>query len=155
MPFLDHEVVECAAAIPAEFKTPHGGKYVIKEAARHLLPAEMIDRPKGSFPVPALVYLRGPYSSMARDGGDLARGARARAVQAGLRRASCSPRPKQHITPLKGSELWQIALLEIWLQTHVGQVMTQRRMTACTADKPDRDARLREPHARARSVARA
>lgn len=29
--------------------------------------------------------------------------------------------PEQHITPLKGSELWQIALLELWLQTHLGQ----------------------------------
>jgi asparagine synthase (glutamine-hydrolysing) len=27
--------------------------------------------------------------------------------------------PERHITPLKGSELWQIALLELWLQQHV------------------------------------
>jgi asparagine synthase (glutamine-hydrolysing) len=26
--------------------------------------------------------------------------------------------PKAHITPLRGSELWQVALLEMWLQTH-------------------------------------
>jgi asparagine synthase (glutamine-hydrolysing) len=26
--------------------------------------------------------------------------------------------PKKHITPLRGSELWQIALLEMWLQNH-------------------------------------
>jgi asparagine synthase (glutamine-hydrolysing) len=25
--------------------------------------------------------------------------------------------PKEHITPLRGSELWQVALLEMWLQT--------------------------------------
>lgn len=24
----------------------------------------------------------------------------------------------EHITPLRGSKLWQIALLELWLQTH-------------------------------------
>jgi asparagine synthase (glutamine-hydrolysing) len=29
--------------------------------------------------------------------------------------------PERHTTPLKGSELWQIALLELWLQTHLGQ----------------------------------
>lgn len=26
--------------------------------------------------------------------------------------------PKAHITPLRGSKLWQIALLERWLQQH-------------------------------------
>jgi asparagine synthase (glutamine-hydrolysing) len=26
--------------------------------------------------------------------------------------------PTAHITPLRGSELWQVALLEMWLQTH-------------------------------------
>jgi asparagine synthase (glutamine-hydrolysing) len=26
--------------------------------------------------------------------------------------------PKAHITPLRGSELWQCALLELWLQAH-------------------------------------
>ena len=117
VPFLDHEVVECAAAIPAEFKTPNGGKYVIKQAARHLLPAEIIDRPKGSFPVPALVYLRGPHLELTREA-VTSRGARAWVVSSEyveqLLRA-----PEQHITPLKGSELWQIALLELWLQTHV------------------------------------
>ncbi len=26
--------------------------------------------------------------------------------------------PEAHITPLQGSKLWQVALLEFWLQTH-------------------------------------
>jgi asparagine synthase (glutamine-hydrolysing) len=26
--------------------------------------------------------------------------------------------PASHITPLRGSELWQVALLEMWLQAH-------------------------------------
>jgi asparagine synthase (glutamine-hydrolysing) len=26
--------------------------------------------------------------------------------------------PAEHITPLRGSELWQVGLLEMWLQTH-------------------------------------
>lgn len=120
VPFLDHEVVECAAMIPSEYKTPNGGKYVIKEAARQILPAEIIDRPKGSFPVPALVYLRGPYLEMAR-AAVTSRAARER----GLFKQSYVDRlladPERHITPLKGSELWQIALLELWLQTHLGQ----------------------------------
>src|SRR6185436_16643961 len=34
VPFLDHELVELAARIPAELKVRDGGKYVLKEAAR-------------------------------------------------------------------------------------------------------------------------
>ena len=26
--------------------------------------------------------------------------------------------PKEHITPLRGSKLWQVALLEYWFQQH-------------------------------------
>ncbi len=26
--------------------------------------------------------------------------------------------PSDHITPLQGSELWQVGLLELWLQSH-------------------------------------
>jgi asparagine synthase (glutamine-hydrolysing) len=120
VPFLDHELVECAAAVPAELKAPNGGKYVLKEAARSVLPAAVIDRPKGSFPVPALVYLRGPYLELTR-AAVTSRAARER----GLFRPEYVERllaaPERHITPLKGSELWQIALLELWLQQHVDQ----------------------------------
>jgi asparagine synthase (glutamine-hydrolysing) len=29
--------------------------------------------------------------------------------------------PEQYMTPLQGSKLWHLALLEKWLQTHVDQ----------------------------------
>ncbi|GAA2900163.1 hypothetical protein GCM10020220_106980 [Nonomuraea rubra] len=58
-PFLDHELVELAAACPAELKLAHGGKGVLKDAARRLLPAEVVDRPKGYFPVPAVRHVDG------------------------------------------------------------------------------------------------
>src|SRR3954464_6322270 len=53
-PFLDHELVELAARVPPELKLAHGGKGVLKEAARGLLDDDVIFRPKGYFPVPAL-----------------------------------------------------------------------------------------------------
>ncbi len=62
VPFLDHEVVEFAATVPPELKIADGGKYILKEASRRVIPAEVIDRPKGYFPVPALKYLRGAVS---------------------------------------------------------------------------------------------
>jgi asparagine synthase (glutamine-hydrolysing) len=119
VPFLDHELVECAAAIPAEFKVPHGGKHVLKEAARSFLPNAVIDRPKGSFPVPALVYLRGPYYEMTRDV-VTSRAARERGLFKPAYVEKLLAAPDAHITPLTGARLWQIALLEMWLQKHVG-----------------------------------
>ncbi|CAA9378177.1 MAG: Asparagine synthetase [glutamine-hydrolyzing], partial [uncultured Phycisphaerae bacterium] len=39
VPFLDHELVELAARVPAEMKVKGGGKHVLKEAARRVIPA--------------------------------------------------------------------------------------------------------------------
>lgn len=117
VPFLDHEVVELGGSIPAELKVGGDGKYVLKEAARKVIPAAVIDRPKGYFPVPALKYLRGPYLELVR-GAVSGRRLRERgwfrpgAVEALLEE------PDRHLTPLRGSKLWQIALLELWLQAH-------------------------------------
>ena len=117
VPFLDHELVELAARIPAEFKTAAGGKGVVKEAARAVIPSEVIDRPKGYFPVPALKYLEGDYLGFVQDA--LAQPA---ARQRGLFQeeylSTLMADPKRHITPLRGSKVWQIALLELWFQQH-------------------------------------
>ncbi len=116
VPFLDHELVELAGRIPARHKLAHGGKGVLKEAARKVIPAEVIDRPKGYFPVPALKYLDGPYLEMARDALN-APAARERGLFRREYLDSLFAAPADHITPLRGSELWQVALLEMWLQT--------------------------------------
>ncbi|WP_194721925.1 N-acetylglutaminylglutamine amidotransferase [Noviherbaspirillum malthae] len=116
VPFLDHELVELAARIPARHKVAEGGKYVLKEAARAVIPAAVIDRPKGYFPVPALKYLRGDFLTFVRDTLD-SKAARERGL---FRRdvvESMLEAPDSHITPLRGSKVWQIALLESWLQT--------------------------------------
>jgi asparagine synthase (glutamine-hydrolysing) len=117
VPFLDHELVELAATCPPNLKTAHDGKGVLKQAARRVIPSEVIDRPKGYFPVPALTHLEGPYLDMVRDAlyAPVAkeRGLfRSEAVDALL------ADPNGKLTPLRGNELWQIALLELWLQRH-------------------------------------
>ena len=117
VPFLDHELVELAARIPGEHKLADGGKGVLKDLARHIVPKEIVDRPKGYFPVPGLKYLEGQTLEMVRD----ALGSQ-KARERGLFRPEYLDRlfenPAEHITPLRGSELWQCALLEVWLQTH-------------------------------------
>jgi asparagine synthase (glutamine-hydrolysing) len=116
-PFLDHELVELAAACPPELKLASGGKGVLKEAARRVLPAEVIDRPKGYFPVPALSTLEGATLEMVSA---LMHGAQARAR--GIFRAEhvdmLLAAPNEHLTTLEGSKLWQLALLELWLDKH-------------------------------------
>jgi len=121
VPFLDHELVELAASCPPELKVAHGGKGVLKEAARTVVPDAVIDRPKGYFPVPALKHLQGPYldlvrealtSSRARDRGLFRRPH----VDRLLDDAAAGGEPE--LTPLRGSKLWQLALLELWLQRH-------------------------------------
>jgi len=118
VPFLDHEVVEFAATIPAEMKIASGGKHILKEAARRIIPAEVIDRPKGYFPVPALKYLRGQFYEMAKDAVTNSMATRRNLFQSKMVK-SLLRSPEEHITPLRGSKLWQIALLELWLQEHV------------------------------------
>jgi asparagine synthase (glutamine-hydrolysing) len=117
VPFLDHELAELAARIPPEHKLAHGGKGVLKEAARLVVPSEVIDRKKGYFPVPALKYIEGPYLDMVRDALN-SQGARERSLFSRPYLDQLFANPKEHITPLRGSELWQVALLEMWLQTH-------------------------------------
>lgn len=115
VPFLDHELVELAAKIPAAFKVKDGGKYVLKEVGRRMIPHEVIDRPKGYFPVPALKYLEGDYLTMARN--ILSQPtARSRGIFNSDYVEQLFKAPKDHLTPLRGSKLWQITLLEYWLQ---------------------------------------
>ncbi len=115
VPFLDHELVELAGRIPAEFKLAQEGKGVLKEAARQVIPSAVIDRPKGYFPVPALKYIQGDYLDMVRDTlSSQAAQERGLFNQAYLDKLYADP--TKYITPLRGSELWQVALLEMWLQ---------------------------------------
>ncbi len=121
VPFLDHELVETAMQMPPELKLGDGGKYILKKIARGLLPDTVIDRPKGYFPMPALKYVRGNFLDMMRDA---------------LNSSACKQRglfsrgyvdlllsePDQHHTRLQGSKLWHLALLEMWLQTHVDPI---------------------------------
>ena len=117
VPFLDHETVELAARVPAELKVKGGGKYILKEAARKVIPAEVIDRPKGYFPVPALKHIRGPYHDFVRDILDQP-AARQRGIFNRDYIDHLLDDPDGTLTPKGHSKLWQVSLLEYWFQTH-------------------------------------
>jgi asparagine synthase (glutamine-hydrolysing) len=117
VPFLDHDLVELAAACPPELKLAHGGKGVLKDAARRLLPADVVDRRKGYFPVPALIQVEGAFLDLVR-GALCSPTARARGL---FRRSYVDRLLENHNderTPLGSNKLWQLGLLELWLQAH-------------------------------------
>ena len=119
VPFLDHDLVELAAACPPEFKLAEGGKGVLKRIGRRIIPPEVIDRPKGYFPVPAITHLEGKVLDLVRD---------ALSSDAARSRDLFRPEyvrhllddPNGELTPLRGNKLWQLGLLELWLQTNGG-----------------------------------
>ncbi|MBU2513726.1 N-acetylglutaminylglutamine amidotransferase [bacterium] len=117
VPFLDHELVELAAQIPSKFKLAHDGKGILKTLARKYVPAEVIDRPKGYFPIPALKYLSGSILDYVKDH-LTSQKARERGLYNPSYVENLLASPETGLTNLGGSKLWQLGLLEIWLQNH-------------------------------------
>ena len=61
VPFLDHELVEFALAIPLSLKIKGlVGKHILKAATKDLLPSSIIYRKKMGFPTPWRAWLNGP-----------------------------------------------------------------------------------------------
>jgi asparagine synthase (glutamine-hydrolysing) len=118
VPFLDQDLVELAARMPAEYKLPSGGKHVLKQISRGLLPDKIIDRSKAYFPMPALKFVRGEFLEFMRN---------ILLNDAAKRRALYNPAyvekllkdPESYLTRLQGSKLWHLAALELWLQQNI------------------------------------
>jgi asparagine synthase (glutamine-hydrolysing) len=115
VPFLDHELVELAAACPPGLKLAADGKGVLKDAARGLVPDEVIDRTKGYFPVPGIRHLEGAMLAKVRDTLH-APAARHRGLFRPEYVDALLADPNTPRTTLGANQLWQIALLEMWLQ---------------------------------------
>jgi asparagine synthase (glutamine-hydrolysing) len=116
VPFLDHDFVELAAACPAELKLASNGKGVLKDASRALLPHDVIDRTKGYFPVPGIRHLHGEVLDMVHDAltNDAAR---ARGLYRKGTVDALLAAPNETRTRLDANALWQLAVLEMWLQS--------------------------------------
>jgi len=115
VPFLDHELVELAFSLQSSYKIENNGKRVLKDIARKYLPSEVIDRKKGYFPMPVLKYIKGDFLEYIRDTLD-SQVARERGL---FHRKSIDRMlgdPDNCLTNLRTNYLWQLAVIEIWLQ---------------------------------------
>lgn len=61
VPFLDHELVEFTASIPAQYDIKGlAGKFILKSAVEDILPRDIVYRQKMGFPTPWAFWLAGP-----------------------------------------------------------------------------------------------
>jgi asparagine synthase (glutamine-hydrolysing) len=118
VPFLDHLLVEFAAALPPRlklrgFKT----KWILREAVRPLLPDSILTRKKMGFPVPFAIWMKGPWQSAARDV-LLDRRTRERGI--------IQPRAAEQLIAAHaagaqegGDAIWSLLNLELWYRTFI------------------------------------
>ncbi len=76
----------------------------------------MIDRTKGYFPVPGIRHLHGEMLDMVRDA-LTNEAARARGLYRGKTVDALLAAPNETRTTLGANTLWQLAVLEMWLQS--------------------------------------
>jgi len=112
-PFLDHEVMECAARMPVHFKlNGKNTKHILKHTFSDLLPGEIVIRPKSGFGVPMQEWLRGPLNSLMRETLD-PDVIRKRGL---LNEGFVSRLVEQHSTGIRdhSNQLWCLMMLELW-----------------------------------------
>jgi asparagine synthase (glutamine-hydrolysing) len=120
-PFLDHEVVELAARVPADLKfRGTTSKYLLKRYLERWLPRDLVHRPKQGFSIPLGAWLRGDLRDVAHDL-LLSRRALARGyVQpAALQRLWDA---HQHGAREHARPLWTLMVLELWHRLFLDQM---------------------------------
>jgi asparagine synthase (glutamine-hydrolysing) len=118
VPFLDHKLVEFVATMPSAWKlSGFTTKRVLREAAKDLLPASILQRRKMGFPVPFTLWTRGAWHGVIRDV-LLDRRARERGV---FEPAQVARLLDDHVSGRSevGDVLWSLLNLEIWYRTWI------------------------------------
>jgi asparagine synthase (glutamine-hydrolysing) len=117
-PLLDHKLIDFVSRIPASMKLRgNTTKYLLKEAVRDLVPAEVLDRPKQGFGVPVQEWINRQLRSRIRE-----TLTERRAVERGIVRPEYvqvlldehERGRRDHSAPL-----WSLLMLELWYRTFV------------------------------------
>ncbi|MFM7079575.1 MAG: asparagine synthase (glutamine-hydrolyzing) [Bacteroidota bacterium] len=67
-PFLDHRLMEFAAALPSNYKLRSGsGKWILKELLSDMVPRSLFDRPKKGFSIPLEQWCRNELNDLFMD----------------------------------------------------------------------------------------
>jgi asparagine synthase (glutamine-hydrolysing) len=124
VPFLDHEFVELCATIPADLKVRRGvTKYLLKEAARGLLPDRIIDKRKvGFFNATVDTWFASQGARLASEH-LLDPGARYGAFLDREAVADMLRRHTQDPTSRFGYPLLAVLMLEVWLSTYLPRAL--------------------------------
>lgn len=117
-PFLDHELLELTAKMPAELKLKGRDqkKYILKEALRGLVPDEVMFRPKMGFGVPIEQWFRGDLHSFAKK---ILTGRAAR--ERGLFKPSAVEAILNRHQTTKvnfANQIWALLTLELWFEEY-------------------------------------
>ena len=128
-PFLDHELMQLAASIPAEMKVRGGEKkWILREALRPWLPDDVLDRPKQGFSVPLSSWLRADLRQWA---GEVLLDPRT------LDRGYFEPRAVQSLldghaggTDGDAKRIWALVMSELWHREYVDAPVQTLRVAA-------------------------
>lgn len=112
-PFLDHEVIETAWALPFEYKLRHGkSKWVLREILYQYVPRQLIDRPKIGFGVPVNEWLRGPLRAWAESLLDVRKLEQQGYLDVGVVQRVW----QEHVSGARnwGERLWAVLMFQSW-----------------------------------------
>ncbi len=119
MPFMDHELAAYVSSLPDHCRIRgRQTKWILREAMKRLLPAEILERPKVGFRVPVNEWFRGPMRDYLYD-----HLTSAHSLTAHYYRPEVLQRVlAEHINGQQNHEklLWMLLNLEIWQRQYLG-----------------------------------
>jgi asparagine synthase (glutamine-hydrolysing) len=117
VPFLDHELVEFTARIPARYSIAGmAGKFILKQAVEDLLPQSIIYRKKMGFPTPWECWLAPQLDDLQRLLLETRTADRGLFQEEVLRRIFAEHRNKVRD---HGNRIWRLLNLELWLRVWI------------------------------------
>ncbi len=136
VPLLDHKLVEFAAQLPDSMKLRGSQrKYLLKQVARRLLPAEIIDRKKQGFPIPIERWLRKEARPMMQDLLSTETLERRRLFNVPFVERLI----REHVSGYAdhSTKLWGLMSVEMWTRKFIDQGGNSAVPSSCSAATPD------------------
>jgi asparagine synthase (glutamine-hydrolysing) len=140
VPFLDHEFVQLCSTIPSSLKVKDGvTKYLLKRAARGLVPDRLVDKPKvGFFNAEVGRWLS---TDAGKDASDVLLDAGARYPEIIDRRTVTDLLMRYRDNPQTGDShaLLTVLMLELWLSTFLPRAKQQSQLPVLAGAEGARD----------------